>query len=98
MLTRRDLIKNSAIMGAACALPGRLLRAYERGRLITRAIPKTGEELPIVGLGTSATFRSVGQGGNVSALADVIKTLVGNGGTVLDTAPSYMGVRSKTIA
>jgi aryl-alcohol dehydrogenase-like predicted oxidoreductase len=89
MLTRRDFIKNSVVMGAACALPGRLLRAYERGSLITRAIPKTGEELPIVGLGSSATFRSVAQGGNVNALIDVIKTLVENRGTVLDTAPSY---------
>ena len=89
MLTRRDYLKNSALIAAASTLPAGLLRAFESGDLITRAIPKTGEKLPIVGLGSSATFRSVAQSDDVSALAAVIKTLLENGGTVFDTAPSY---------
>jgi len=74
---------------AASALPAGLLRAFESGNLITRAIPKTGEKLPIVGLGSSATFRSVAQSKDISALTEVIKALVENGGAVFDTAPSY---------
>lgn len=89
MLTRRDYLKNSALLGAACALPGGLLQAIENNNLITRAIPKTGEKLPIVGLGSSATFRQVAQSEDVSALADVMQTLLDNGGSVFDTAPSY---------
>lgn len=89
MLTRRDYLKNSALLGAACALPGGLVRAFESNNLITRAIPKTGEKLPIVGLGSSATFRQVAQSEDISALASVIQTLLDNGGTVFDTAPSY---------
>ena len=89
MLTRRDYLKNSAMIAAACTLPAGLLRAFESGNLITRAIPKTGEKLPIVGLGSSATFRTVAQSEDVSALAAVIETLLENGGTVFDTAPSY---------
>jgi len=89
MLTRRDYLKNSALIGAACAWPAGLLRAFESEGLITRAIPKTGEELPIVGLGSSATFRSVAQSDDVSALAAVMETMLENGGTVFDTAPSY---------
>ena len=89
MLTRRELLKKTALLGAASALPAGLVRAFEAGDLITRAIPKTGEELPIVGLGSSATFRSTAQSGNTTALQEVIETLVSNGGTVLDTAPSY---------
>ena len=89
MLTRRDYLKNAAMIGAACALPSGLLRAFESGDLITRAIPGTGEKLPIVGLGSSATFRSVAGSEDVSALAEVMKTLVDNGGTVFDTAPAY---------
>ena len=89
MLTRRDYLKNTAMVGAACALPAGLIRAFERGDLITRAIPKTGEELPIVGLGSSATFRSVAQSDDITALAGVMQTLVENGGTVFDTAPAY---------
>jgi aryl-alcohol dehydrogenase-like predicted oxidoreductase len=89
MLTRRDYLRNCAIIAAASALPAGLLRAFENGKPITRAIPKTGENLPIVGLGSSATFRSVAQSKDVSALTEVIRALVENGGTVFDTAPSY---------
>ena len=89
MWTRRDYLKNAALVGAASTLPLDLLRAFERNALITRAIPKTGQHLPVVGLGTSATFRQVASGEDRSALRGVMETLVQNGGTVLDTAPSY---------
>lgn len=89
MLTRRDYLRNAALIGAASALPAGLLRAFESKALITRAIPTTGEKLPIVGLGSSATFREVAQSDDISALAEVFKTLVDNGGTVFDTAPAY---------
>ncbi len=72
MLSRREYLKNSALLGTACALPAGVLRAFERDDLITRAIPKTGEQIPIVGLGSSATFRRVAQSEDVSALSDVI--------------------------
>ena len=89
MLTRRDCLKNTAMIAAACALPTGLLRAFENADLITRAIPNSGEKLPIVGLGSSATFRSVAQSEDVTALADVMTTLIENGGSVFDTAPGY---------
>lgn len=89
MLTRREYLRSTALLGAACTLPAGLLRAFESGALITRAIPKTGEEVPIVGLGSSATFRSVAQSEDKAALTAVIEALVQNGGTVLDTAPAY---------
>lgn len=89
MLTRREYLKNTAIIGAACALPAGLTRAFESADLITREIPGTGEKLPIIGLGSSATFSSVAQSEDVNALRDVIRALVDSGGTVFDTAPSY---------
>lgn len=89
MLTRRDYLKYSALAGAACTIPSFLLHALEAGDIIKRAIPKTGEELPIVGLGSSATFRTVAQSEDVSALQGVLQTLVENGGTLFDTAPGY---------
>ncbi len=61
----------------------------ESGDLITRAIPSSGEELPIVGLGSSATFRRVAGGDDVSALREVLRVLFENGGSVFDTAPAY---------
>jgi len=89
MLTRRDYLKTTAMIGAACALPPGLTRAFESGDLITREIPGTGETLPIVGLGSAATFRRVANSEDVSALTEVMRTLVDNGGTVFDTAPGY---------
>jgi aryl-alcohol dehydrogenase-like predicted oxidoreductase len=89
MLTRREYLKYAALAGGALALQPRLLKAFESGELIKRAIPSTGEKLPIVGLGSSATFKSVAGSEDVSALRGVMSTLLDNGGTVFDTAPSY---------
>ena len=89
MITRRDYLKYSALAGVASTLPASLVSAAHHEGLITRAIPKTGEKLPIVGLGSSATFRTVAQSEDVSALREVLATLFDNGGTVFDTAPGY---------
>lgn len=89
MLTRRDYLKKFAMLGTAFALPAGVLQAFESNNLITRAIPKTGEKLPIIGLGSSATFSQVARSEDISALANVMKSLLDNGGTVFDTAPSY---------
>ena len=89
MLTRREYLKYTAMAGAVCTLPGSLAQALEAGDIIKRAIPSTGEEIPVVGLGSSATFRTVAQSEDVSALSSVLQTLVENGGTVFDTAPGY---------
>ena len=88
MLTRREYLRNSALAGAALTLPPGLLQALE-GDIIKRPIPSTGEKLPVVGLGSSATFRTVAQSDDVSALREVLTTLFENGGTLFDTAPGY---------
>jgi len=89
MVTRRQLLKSVAAAGAALSLPVRLALAQEVGPLIRRQIPSTGEELPIVGLGSSATFSDVATPEDVSAVREVIQALIANGGTVFDTAPGY---------
>jgi aryl-alcohol dehydrogenase-like predicted oxidoreductase len=89
MTTRRDLLRYTAAAATALALGPRTLAALEKGQLIERAIPATGEKLPIIGLGSSATFRRMADDENVDELREVIRTLVENGGTVFDTAPSY---------
>jgi aryl-alcohol dehydrogenase-like predicted oxidoreductase len=89
MITRREYIKYSALMGAASTLPAGLIHAAHHEGLIKRTIPKTGEELPIVGLGSSATFRTIAQSDDVTALREVLRALFENGGSVFDTAPGY---------
>ncbi|MBK5260351.1 MAG: aldo/keto reductase [Thermoanaerobaculia bacterium] len=74
---------------AALALPSRLLGGSKAAALIRRAIPSTGEKLPVVGLGSSATFSQAARGENSDALREVIKAMVDRGASVFDTAPSY---------
>jgi aryl-alcohol dehydrogenase-like predicted oxidoreductase len=56
--------------------------------LITRPIPSTGEPLPAVGLGTAAVFDTADAGTLQNARA-VVRALIDNGGTLIDTASSY---------
>ena len=89
MVSRREWLVRTFGAGALLTLDGRLLQALEQNALITRAIPSSGEKLPVVGLGSSATFSSVARSEDVSALREVLRTMLDAGGTVFDTAPSY---------
>lgn len=89
MISRREWIGITAGAAGALALNPRLLRALQQGKLIQRAIPSTGEMLPAVGLGSSATFSQVARSEETNALTEVIRTMIDQGASVFDTAPSY---------
>ena len=76
------------IMGATAAssLVASNMAWAAKGSIITKAIPKSGEKLPVVGLGTASSFAS---SQDADARKDVIKALLDNGATLIDTAPSY---------
>jgi aryl-alcohol dehydrogenase-like predicted oxidoreductase len=100
MIDRRRFLGIAAGAGAGLALRPELLRALQQqgGKLIQRAIPATGELLPVIGLGSSATFGSVSRSGDHTALKEVFRTLVDNGARLFDTAPSYGGGSSEEVA
>ena len=75
--------------GAAVGLGSRLTVADAASPLALRPIPSSGEKIPVVGLGSSATFRSVADTADVAPLREVLSALVARGATVFDTAPSY---------
>ena len=87
MLTRRDWL--SLTLGAGAALAIDPIRLLAQQKLLTRAVPATGEMLPVIGLGSSATFSQVARTEDVTALREVLKTMVSGGATVFDTAPGY---------
>lgn len=89
MVSRRDFVGIAAGAGATLGLTPRLLAALQQGQIIKRAIPSTGEMLPVIGLGSSATFATVARSEEVSALKEVFKVLAERGATLFDTAPSY---------
>lgn len=91
MKTRREWLRRTFGVAGMLALDPRAVWAGEAGKLnlITRTIPSTGERLPIVGLGSSATFSQVARTEDVTALRAVIGKMAEIGGRVLDTAPAY---------
>jgi diketogulonate reductase-like aldo/keto reductase len=92
-LTRRQVIAAGASTGAYLGLGLRALAqdiglAPTASLPITKAIPRTGELLPVIGLGTNRWVAA----GNKSAIAELRATLQAFnelGGRVIDTAPSY---------
>lgn len=94
-LTRRDWLSLTLGAGAALSLDPTAL--WAQAKSLTRAIPKTGEMLPVIGLGSSATFSAVARTEDVTALREVLKALVDSGASVFDTAPQY-GASEETAA
>src|SRR5690349_8535417 len=86
-MTRRDWLAMTLGATASLALrPGELLAQQP---LLTRAIPSSGQMLPVIGLGSSATFSQVARKEDVAALREVLQALIKGGGRVFDTAPGY---------
>ena len=56
--------------------------------MIERQIPKTGEAIPAVGIGTWSTF-DVGAGAARAPLKDVLEKFYAAGGRVIDSSPMY---------
>jgi aryl-alcohol dehydrogenase-like predicted oxidoreductase len=116
MVNRRDFLGLAAGAGASLTLTPGLLRALEvleqqqSGKLLQRAIPSTGEMLPVI----SYAPRSLGgaamssQPMDVAAIKPVLKTFLNNGGKVVDvlqagpageesarTAAAELGIQDK---
>jgi len=57
--------------------------------MLTRTIPSTGEALPVIGLGTYKGFDVTSGGKDRAELAEVLRALFSQGGSVLDSSPMY---------
>ncbi|MDH3318660.1 MAG: aldo/keto reductase [Betaproteobacteria bacterium] len=79
---RRELL--GAVAGLAVT---RVAWAGERMR--TRAIPSSGEALPVIGLGTWQTFDVGGGAAARAPLRKVLKAFFDGGGRVVDSSPMY---------
>lgn len=94
MPTRRDVLSSLGACAAGLALSVPLRAAFAAtpapaGALNTRAIPATGERLPVIGLGTSDSFE-VGDGATErEPLCEVLRRFFAAGASIIDTAPSY---------
>lgn len=84
--TRRQAIAAGAATGAALGL-GPIAWAAEGPAPILKPIPKTGELLPVIGVGTNAF--GVSDPLEIPARREVLAKLPELGGKVVDTAQSY---------
>lgn len=57
--------------------------------MLTRPIPKSGEPIPVIGLGSWQTFDVGRSEADRAPLADVLRTFVELGGRLIDTSPMY---------
>ncbi len=88
-MNRRDLLKSLAAAGAGAATGALLMGSDEGPARITRPIPKGGELIPVIGLGTSRVFDVGSSESERAAVKAVLDALVESGGRVVDTAPMY---------
>lgn len=85
--SRRDMLALGAAGVGAAVLP--FASAFAAGNVLTRAIPKSGEQLPVVGIGTAIIFDIGADAPRRAERSLVIRALLDGGGRLIDTAPSY---------
>ncbi|MCZ6779250.1 MAG: aldo/keto reductase [Acidobacteria bacterium] len=93
MISRRDLIKTLFAAGTALALPTRMPLS-EQATAIKRAIPSTGEMLPVMGMGSSRTFDISLDDTTRTQLGEVLQRFFDHGGTLIDSSPMYGSAES----
>ncbi len=87
-ITRAQFLKAAAATGAFALIGGRAAPGATT-QMRTRSIPKTGEALPVVGLGTSRVFDVCADAAVRAARRTVLAILFDAGGSVIDSSPMY---------
>ena len=85
---RRRFIRTMGAIGLAAGLSPLSGRSNDQ-KAITRAIPSTGEQLPVIGLGTSRTFDVGNDATELANLQKVLQAFFDHGGSLIDTSPMY---------
>ncbi|MGD8710673.1 MAG: aldo/keto reductase [Ectothiorhodospiraceae bacterium] len=88
-LSRRRFLLLGVGAGLAAMAPGRGRASTVTGSLAARAIPSTGEKIPIVGLGSARTFDVKPNGEAYASVREVIRRFERAGGRLVDTSPMY---------
>jgi len=88
-LSRRTLLQRASA-AAMAVLAGRLpARSQPRPALVRKPIPSSGEQIPVIGLGSSQTFNLAPGNPDYATGQQVLKLFRDLGGKVIDSAPTY---------
>lgn len=87
-MQRRELLTTALVLGTAATLGGcATAPSSAGGGLLRRAIPSSGERLPIIGVGTNNYSPATPE--ERAARQAVLARLTAAGASVIDTAPAY---------
>ena len=81
--TRRDFLALMSALGLTGVGQSEL---FAQDQMPSRQVPGTNESLPIIGLGSSKPVSQISERGTAH-IAEVLRALVANGGSVVDTWP-----------
>ena len=87
-LTRRHFIKGLGILSAGLTLMPHTVFGQSR-QPVKRAIPSSGERIPVIGMGTSRTFDVGINAPILTQLGEVLQVFFDNGGALIDSSPMY---------
>ena len=87
MMDRRKILQMTTASAALALAPLSGNAAVDD--VITKAIPKTGEALPVIGMGSSRTFDALDDNRQWGELTNVLDTFFDFGGTLIDSSPMY---------
>jgi aryl-alcohol dehydrogenase-like predicted oxidoreductase len=89
LLSRREALRMASVAGIGLAVGDRLLDTdlHAQGSPILKAIPKSGERVPVIGLGTNTYGVKTPE--EMAPLREVLRAMPDAGGTIIDTAPGY---------
>ncbi len=85
-MNRREHMYSLAALGFVATTAG---WTFQNDQIMKRKIPVSGEELPVVGIGTWITFDVGGLEKDRKPLKEVLTQLVTQGGSVVDSSPMY---------
>jgi len=90
LFSRREVLALGAGFGAsALGIAPAFAQTAAARPLLTRKIPRTGEPLAVVGLGTAIVFDIGNDAAQRVERSAVMRTLLDGGARLIDTAPSY---------
>lgn len=95
-IKRRAFIKALTAAGVSLPMWGSPLSFAQSRKAIRKAIPSSGELLPVIGMGSSRTFDVGDEPEEREPLQKVLQAFFDDGGSLIDSSPMY-GLSEKVI-
>ncbi|MEI7785112.1 MAG: aldo/keto reductase [Betaproteobacteria bacterium] len=88
-LSRGQFLRQAGRLAGAGLLAPALPALAQEAPVLKRAIPSSGEMIPVIGSGTAVIYDIEAQDPKIPMLAQSLSALISGGGAMIDTAPTY---------